>query len=136
MKTNKRLALATLLLLACGAASAQTVWRCGSTYSQKPCAEGVSVQASDARSDAQAREAEAAARRDAKTADAMEKARLAQEAKAPTAGVIGKPAAAASHAAGDTKPRKTKHAKKKVEPNPDLFTAVTPGEKKKKTAKN
>jgi hypothetical protein len=135
MKMNKRLVPAMLLWAACGAAGAQIVWRCGSTYSQAPCAQGVPVAASDARSAAQAQEAAAAARRDAKTADSMEKTRLAQQAKAAPAGVIGQPAGKAPQAAAEARPHKPKHGKKKAEPNPDLFTAVTPGEKKKKPAK-
>jgi hypothetical protein len=131
---NQTLAVA-ILLLAAGSAGAQTVWRCGSYYSQKPCAEGVAVQTDDARSAAQASEAGAAARRDARTAAAMEKSRLALEAKASPAAIIGLPAAKTQRTAADEGPRKKKRGKKKAEANPDLFTAVTPGSEKKKLAK-
>jgi hypothetical protein len=62
-------------------APAQLAYRCGNSYSQTPCPDGVAVDASDKRTAAQKQEADLATRRDAKTASSMEKARLAQEAR-------------------------------------------------------
>jgi hypothetical protein len=83
---NKNLIL--VLLLAVWAAAtlstgaAQSVYRCGDSYSGKPCPGGALVPTDDSRSAAQRTQTREAAQRDAKTADAMEKARLRDEAKA------------------------------------------------------
>jgi hypothetical protein len=65
--------------------SAATVYRCGAAsspvYQQEPCAGGKTVSVADPRSAAQKAEAEAAARSQARTADRMEKERLAKEAE-------------------------------------------------------
>ena len=58
---------------------AQTVYRCGGSYSQTPCSGGVAIDASDPRSSAQKMQSDGATRRDASTADAMRQARLEQE---------------------------------------------------------
>ena len=131
--------LAALLLTAAGA-QAEQVWRCGSTYSQQPCAGGTPVQVEDARSAAQSQQAGKQAQRDAKAADAMEKSRLALEAKAPQASVIPLPERATPDAPSTpevTRAEKPKasHAKKKVARS-EYFTAVAPGKPgDKKTAK-
>lgn len=62
-------------------AAGQGIYRCGDTYTQQPCPGGSVVQASDPRSASQRSQTSQAARRDAKLADAMEKARLKEEAK-------------------------------------------------------
>ncbi len=62
----------------------QTVYKCGNVYSQVPCPGAVAVEASDNRTPAQKAQADAAAAQAAKSADKMEKARLALE-KAPVA---------------------------------------------------
>ena len=58
---------------------AQTVYRCGGSYSQTPCSGGVAIDASDPRSSAQKMQSDGATRRDASTADAMRQTRLEQE---------------------------------------------------------
>jgi hypothetical protein len=131
----RHFALAFLLLSAASAAQAQAVYRCGAAYSQQPCAGGTTV-AVDARTPADAQRAQSNAQRDAKLADAMEKQRLAQEARAPKALVIGgepaPPPANQPVPAG----RKLKKGEKPVH-----FVAVTPrdpgeaGAKKKKAKK-
>lgn len=78
--------LATALLgaaLAAGAATAgaEGIYRCGDSYSQQPCPGGKLVDAADARSAGQKSQTDQAVRRDAKAADAMEKARLKEEAR-------------------------------------------------------
>ncbi len=61
----------------------QKVYRCGSTYSQIPCADGgVAIEPQDARTKAQKTQADAVIRSDAVTAKSMEKERLQQEAQA------------------------------------------------------
>jgi hypothetical protein len=120
--TNGKAAMVLALAMAAMPLAAQGVWRCGNNYSQSPCAGGVSVPVEDGRSMGQSRQTTEAAQRDAKTADAMEKTRLKEEAK-PAAGYI--PAAKAEVAAKDKKPegRKTETGKPK---KPEYFTATGP----------
>ena len=81
----KLLASFTIILIAiCGAftrASAQNVYRCGNSYSQAPCPDGVPVDVQDARTAEQKIQSDANIRRETSTADAMEKKRLKEEAQ-------------------------------------------------------
>ncbi|MGZ5195929.1 MAG: hypothetical protein ACXWJM_15150 [Ramlibacter sp.] len=63
-------------------ATAQTVYRCGDTYVQKPCPGGKAVDVDDSRSASQRTDTLDATKRTAQAADAMQKERLAEEAKA------------------------------------------------------
>ena len=112
-------AVALFVSGACGGvAAAQSVYRCGDSYSQQPCPGGTLVQAEDARSASQRSQTSQAAQRDAKTADALEKARLKEEAKPAAALVIAPPAQVAPDQAERSamaKPKKPAH-----------FTAVGP----------
>lgn len=125
-------------------AAAQQVYRCGNTYSQKPCTDGVQVDVQDARTPAQKAESEAAVRREASTANAMEKARLQEETQLRAANANAKAAAPSKDkkkntskpappdaAPVDTKTHKT-HAKKKKEP--EYFTARGAAVEKPKSA--
>jgi hypothetical protein len=109
-----------------GTAAAQPVYRCGSGYSQQPCAGGTTLTlANDARTPSDAARAAAAARTDAQRADAMEKARLAQEANAPKAIVMA--SAAQPAPAPAAKPAKLQKGGKL-----EQFTAVSPRPPKEK----
>jgi hypothetical protein len=81
MNKQLRAAIALSLSALAGVAGAQGIYRCGDSYSQKPCAGGRLVETEDARSAAQRSQTAQAALRDAKAADAMEQARLKEEAK-------------------------------------------------------
>ena len=59
--------------------AAQNTYKCGDTYSQLPCPGGVVVDVTDKRTSAQKTQSDLATGRDARTAEAMEKARLQQE---------------------------------------------------------
>ena len=111
--------LAAALALCAPWAPAQTVYRCGSSYSQQPCAGATALEVSDPRTPADAARAGKAAAGDAKRADAMEKERLAQEKNAPKGLVIG---------AKEAPPQAVKPAAKgkKKEPasDPNVFTAT------------
>ena len=133
-----KITTATLLGIAAAAwtapAGAQDIYRCGDSYSQQPCAGGKLVAASDSRTAAQKSQTDAATRRDAKTAEAMEKARLKEEAKPVS---VGMPLPKAQEPASAQKPTKGAAKKKK----PEHFTAIAPGKpddaaakKKKKKA--
>lgn len=57
----------------------QTIYRCGSVFSQIPCPGAVSMNLSDARRPEQKKQTEAAAINDARLANIMEQERLAEE---------------------------------------------------------
>jgi hypothetical protein len=117
---NRNLAALILATAAAGAlpAGAQEIYRCGDSYSQKPCPGGALVQAQDARSASQREQTSQAAQRDAKAASALEKARLKEEAK-PVAAYIPAPKAEAEEKnAGARKPGKAR--------KPEYFTAAAP----------
>jgi hypothetical protein len=123
------------MLALAGSAQAQTVYRCGSSYSQQPCPGGQPVAASDPRSPADAARTSGNAAADMKRAEAMEKARLAQEKNAPKAIIIGPQ----TPAVADAKP--AKDGAKAKGGKLEQFTAVGPAKpgavkkaaKKKKT---
>jgi hypothetical protein len=132
--------LAALLVLAASGAGAQQVYRCGSTYSQQPCPGGATVQVEDPRTQAEVHRADAQTQRQAKAADAMEKARLQQEAKAAPANILpqGGQVKKTQEAPSDRKADAKGQAKAK---KPDYFIAVSPkkaseGPDRKKTAKS
>jgi len=75
-----KLIVATLLAAAAmSAAQAQTVYRCGSTYSQAPCPEAKLIEVSDDRSPAQQAEARRVAADERRLAADMRRDRLADE---------------------------------------------------------
>lgn len=147
--------IATLFIAACALSTGawgQTVYRCGGTYSDVPCAGAVTVDAQDSRTPAQQRESEATTTREAAAANTLEKERLAQEAQALTerkaAAKAAKKTAAKSKKA-KTPPEPDAHgpaageivavvgspnhrAKKKK--TQEYFTAHTVAEKKKNPA--
>jgi len=128
------LALKALHLLAAGAlsmtATAQVTYRCGNSYSQTPCPDAVIVNTDDKRTAEQKAQTDMATQRGAKTADAMEKARLQQEARdlaanTPTSKASG-PAAAGKKKTDPSKKRKTAHSK--------AMPSSAPGQAKNKKA--
>lgn len=70
--------LIALLALSTGA-TAQKIYKCGNTYSQQACPDGVVIPAAATPEAAQKNATDQATRRDALTADRMEKSRLQQE---------------------------------------------------------
>lgn len=81
MKTRSKLAAIFIILTAATtAAMGQKIYRCGSEYSQVPCADAVVVQADDPRSSAQKVQSDVMIQRNAAAARSMEKARLEEEA--------------------------------------------------------
>jgi len=63
-------------------AQAQTIYKCGATYSQTPCPGATELNVNDTSDPARKQEVDAATRRDAKLASELEKDRLQLEAKA------------------------------------------------------
>jgi hypothetical protein len=75
-----------VLALSCvlaGPCMAQGIYRCGDSYSQKPCPGGKLVPTDDPRTAQMGAQTTQAAARDARMADSMEQKRLKEEAKAP-----------------------------------------------------
>lgn len=126
--SRTHLILASALVLASAGAGAQTVWRCGNSYSQEPCAGGKPVTVSEPVSGRFV--ATPVANMDAKLAAEMEKARLAQERNAPKALVIG-PKDPPAKPYVEAPPPGTKVKTGKLE----QFTAVSPGQPKEKAKK-
>ena len=113
---------ASSLLMTAPSAVAQKVYKCGSSYSQVPCPAATVVEVDDARSAGQKKQTDDAARRDARLADDMEKARLKQDALAAPALVVG---TNAKPGVTPAKPGKRTAARKKDPKNPpDDFTAT------------
>lgn len=140
---------ATFLIALCSAytgASAAEVYKCGNNYSQSPCPDAVRLDVQDARTPAQKAESEANVRREAATANAMERARLKEEARQRAVNAkkdakqgkkaSTKPHTAASAPATDpastasSKSKRKKGANKKKK-DPEFFTASVPTDKPK-----
>ena len=125
MKNTTRLALIGMALgAACLGTAAQSVYRCGSAYSQAPCTGGQVIDTSETLQTQQKDKGPSVAQRDAKAAAVLEKERLSQEARAAPA-YIAHPSAPAAQ------PRKVIAKPRKLE----QFTAVAPakpGDGKKK----
>jgi hypothetical protein len=96
-----RATLAMTLLCLAAAANAQTVYRCGSTYSQEPCPQARLVDVSDPRSASQRADALLLASNDKQLGNEMARERLASEA-------AQKQAAKAAHAKPAKRTRATK----------------------------
>lgn len=128
-------------------ATGQNVYKCGNTYSQKPCVDGVVLDVQDARTPEQKAQSDALIKRDSAAANAMEKARLKEEAQqrsdnaklaaAAARNFSAKPKGKASEPTDDaTASHKTKAKKKsaKKKKEPAHFTTRHAPEKPKKAA--
>lgn len=82
MKSVPLIASLLVPLLASAPLQAQTVYRCGNSYSQQPCPGGSPVDASDRRTAEQRKTHEASVQHERRTADGLEKTRLKEEAAA------------------------------------------------------
>ena len=111
----------------------QTVYRCGSVYSQQPCPGAVAVDASDSRTPAQKAAADAASEQAAKAASKMEKDRLALE-KTLASKLSRKPSKAGQAAKADSSGAANKTSAKQKKKAPEYFTAAVAPEKKEKKA--
>ena len=72
-------AFLTVIFLYVLPAQAQNTYRCGNTYSQAPCADGVAIDAQDKRTDAQKNQADATTARVNAAQKELETERLARE---------------------------------------------------------
>ncbi len=110
---------------------AQNVYKCGSSYSQTPCADGQSLTFDDSRDAAQKRQTDQATRRTAKLANQLEKERMALEKQVlrarPVSVVKVDPVVAVSASGTTLTPKRVKTGHKK----PQFFVAEIPGTEKK-----
>jgi hypothetical protein len=80
-----KIGIAILLIASCAcstgvlAQGASKTWRCGNTYSDRPCEGGKAVKVDDPRSDEDRRAADVGARSASTHADQLERSRLSQE---------------------------------------------------------
>jgi hypothetical protein len=135
MKMIQTALLSFLAGLACNVyapkALAQTVYRCGSTYSQTPCKGAVTLDVNDGRTAAQRHEAQKIIDHDKKAAKALETERLQQEKKiAAQDAAVRKEAEKRKLAAqGTVEPVQPGHQiqkkPKKGPKEPEFFTAAT-----------
>jgi K+-sensing histidine kinase KdpD len=142
MKSFRNLAITTAAALCVWhAASAQQVYRCGNSYSQKPCAGAIAVNTDDPRTDSQRSEAKQALASDKALAKDLDATRRKEDAlalaqlKAAQASHGKKPVAAkpvekkvASKKAGTTRKVTLKNKE------PEFFTATDGAVNKKKKA--
>jgi hypothetical protein len=104
---------------------AQKIYKCGTTYSQQACPDGVIVPAAPTPDTAKTAAADQATRRDALTADRMEKSRLQQEKKDLAANTPDfKRKARATSTQAEVKPLVKK---RKTMDKDEEFRAVVPG---------
>ncbi len=115
--TLKALRLLTLSCLSMVAA-AQVTYKCGNSYSQTPCPDAVAIDTNDRRTSAQKLQTDMATQRDARIANALEKARLQQETKDLAANTpalkASSPAPAAKNKADKLKTKRKKAPKAQV----------------------
>ena len=131
----KTIAAALLTAAALSAVHAQnTVYRCGSTYSQAPCPNAKQVEVGDARSAAQHSEARRVANDERRLAADMRRERLADE-HASRPGAAASLSGRAPEKVTLTVPRphhKKRHALGKTPPTTD-FVAYDPSSRKRRT---
>jgi hypothetical protein len=126
----------SLVLIACCAistqASAQKVYKCGSSYSQIPCQGAETLEPTDTRTTAQKTDALRAQKMQSREADSLEKGRLKEEADTRTADAANRKTAEKQAKAAQTDELARAKAKAKTE-GPVVLTA--PGAKSHKKSK-
>ena len=104
----RQAATIALLVAAAQANQAQTIYRCGNSYSQAPCAGGTALQLEDPRSEAQRQAAVQGTERDMALARTLEESRHQDEALALEREKVRQ--AALSHQAAAHKKQEERHA--------------------------
>lgn len=126
---KKRHSTALFLIAACAlsmGAQAAKVYKCGSSYSQVPCADGAELNTPSEPNAQQQRAARKLAEQDEKTAQTLEKERLAIEKAAMKEQQAAEKARKAQDKAAEKE--KAKDAKKSKK-EPEFFTAKAPAAK-------
>jgi hypothetical protein len=126
--------IATCTWLATAAQEPSGAWRCGNTYTDRPCEGGKAIGRGDAPDSDQAREAQDDTRRIQAAADRMERDRLRQErAQARQPGLAHFPNPSNQGVPEEVRETSAKR-KKKGRKEPDFFTASGPGSTARKRA--
>ena len=105
-------ALVSLWMFAMAGAQAQVVYRCGSAYSQTPCAQASVVEVGDARSADQQAEARRVAADERQLATEMRRDRLAEQQAARPAGAVSLSGPALAKVVAEHPPKKKRTATK------------------------
>jgi len=116
---SHRIALLLLPLALAATAQAQTVYRCGNSYSQQPCPGGNAIDATDSRSPEQRKAREASVKREQRSADTLEKTRQKEE----TAALRAAEQADKAERAAEKEKQKSTTAKNKATPAKDKLPA-------------
>lgn len=130
-------AFAMTLLALTAVARAETIYRCGSTYSQTPCTDGKQLDIDDSRDPSRKKEVDAATRRDKQLANQLERERLLRDKAAVSAltkSAQAKKAAPAAVALTSSDTTATLITPKRPKPalyKPKGFNAVVPGSDQK-----
>lgn len=120
--------------------SGAEVWRCGSSYSDRPCEHGQAVDIEDARSEDQRRDALQGTKANAATASDLERQRHRAQARQPAAVLIGAPPSTPTTVKPPYRPTGTRKAtpqKGKGHPSGDFVASYpTPADPKQKSRKS
>ncbi len=120
--------LIALLLLSPALTAAQTVYRCGSSYSQQPCPGASTIDATDSRTPEQRAAHADSVRQEKRAADALEKSRIREEAAARRAAAAEEKARRAE--AKSARPQDGKNHESGKDKLPLYATPKAQGEKK------
>lgn len=129
MKTLSHV-IALLLLLSPALTAAQTVYRCGNSYSQQPCPGASAIDTSDSRTPEQRAAHAANVKQEKRAADALEKSRLQEEAAARRAAAAEEQARRAEARSAQPQNGKTRKSSKDKDKLPLYATPKARGEKK------
>ena len=132
MTTTMRWMLVAALALAGGAAGAQTIYRCGHTYSRAPCASAREIEVESRTTAAQRAEARQVAMREKRLGDDMARdRRLAEAAQKPALATSLGPAKVVAAAPAPIKKSAKKKKQKAAQPDDGRdFIAAVPKAKK------
>lgn len=134
MNAVARWVLATLLALASGAATSQTIYRCGSAYSSDPCPNAKAIEVAGRPTAAQRAEARQVALREKRLGDEMaSERRLAEAAQKPALATSLGPARVGATAPAPVKKPGKKKRKATMPDDGHDFVASVPKVKKSKS---
>jgi hypothetical protein len=135
---NVGIRLALVLIAACAIsvpASAQKVYKCGSSYSQTPCPGGETLEPADTRTSAQKTDAQRVQKMQSREADNLEKLRLKDEASTRTADAARRKAAEKQAKTAQAEELVRAKAKAKAKQEADEPVVLSPPSSKPKSHK-
>ena len=129
------IALACAGIAIAQAQAAPGIWRCGNSYSDKPCADGKPIETDEPPGAERRRQADEATRRDTEAANRMQRERLRLEASQAHQRAIVIGPAAPREAPTDAKPGKKKKEKRPTPSDAFVASYANPDLKEKKKKK-